>query len=220
MISLDDADRHHRLPDSTSAARPGYTAEAAPDDAALMRLVQQGDERAFTALYDRVAPVLLAAILRIVPERRDAESILLETFMQAWRSAARYSEERSPVLAWLHMIARSRALDFSRSSARTLRLMPMSIDHAPNAALAAEGQSYNPSRRAEDEERGRIVASAMSSLTVPQRTAIELAFFEGLSHSEIAERLHEPLGTIKSRIRLAMARLRSVLHPSSRELAT
>ena len=196
------------------------TEAGSKDDAELMRRIQAGDEQAFAVLFDRRAPAILTAILRIVPERVDAESILLEAFAQAWRECARYSPARSPVLAWLFIIARSRALDFSRSSSRTLRLMPVSVDRAPDSALQATGQSYDPTHDVENKERAAIVASAMSVLTPLQRTAIELAFFDGLTHSEIAERLHEPLGTIKSRIRLAMVRLRNALHPSSRELAT
>lgn len=220
MFSLDDAEHHHGTPGYTPASDAARPSEPALDDAALMRLVQSGDERAFATLYDRRAPVLLAAIMRIVPERLDAESVLLDTFTQAWRNAGRYSPTRSPVLSWLFVIARSRALDFSRSAARTLRLMPVSVDRAPDSALGAAGQSYDPTRSVEDEERTAVVASAMTTLTPLQRTAIELAFFEGLTHSEIADRLQEPLGTIKSRIRLAMVRLRGALHPSSRELAT
>ncbi len=219
MLPLDNMDprtaRPEDHPRSTAAPSPGEL-----DDAALMRLVQGGDERAFATLFDRRSPAILAAILRIVPERQDAESVLLESFAQAWREKARYSSTRSPVLSWLFVIARSRALDFSRSATRTLRLVPVSIDHAPDSAITAQGHTFNPSRAVEDDERSVIVESAMSALTPLQRTAIELAFFEGLSHSEIAERLHEPLGTIKSRIRLALVRLRNALHPSSRELAT
>jgi len=181
------------------------------DDLALAYAVQRRNERALATLYDRHAPAMLGLILRIVPEPAEAESVLLETFAQAWRSADRYSPERGPVVVWLATMARSRALDFARATKRRARLVPMSMDDAPPESLAARDSSSDPAAAAEHRERTERLATALAQLPDAQRAAIELAFYEGLSHTDVAAKLGEPLGTIKTRIRLGMTKLRSVL---------
>jgi RNA polymerase sigma-70 factor, ECF subfamily len=193
--------------DSESAARP----EARPDDAALVDAMRRGDERAAGALYDRHAPIVMGLAMSIVRDRTDAETVVLDVFTQAWRDAVRYDAARGSVASWLLVLCRSRALDLLRSAGRRARLAPVSVDEAPPAALVAEDAPSDPSRAVEQHERQTEVAAAMSELPEPQRQVIELAFFEGLSHSEIAERLAEPLGTVKTRIRLGMTKLRQLL---------
>jgi RNA polymerase sigma-70 factor (ECF subfamily) len=183
------------------------------DDCALLDAIDRGDEQALATLYDRHSPLILGVTMRIVGERVGAETVLLDTFTQAWRDAGRYDASRGPVTAWLIMIARSRALDFVRSAARQARVGAVSVDDVAPSALAADESTTSPLRNLENSERASIVSGAVGSLPEAQRVAIELAFYEGLSHSEIAERLREPLGTIKTRIRLGMTKLRQLLEP-------
>jgi RNA polymerase sigma-70 factor (ECF subfamily) len=135
----------------------------------------------------------------------------LEVFAQVWRDALRYSPERGPVISWLVMIARSRALDVMRAAGRRARIMPISMEDAPQHSLEARDSSSDPSHAVETRERRERLASALALLPESQRTAIELTFYEGLSHSDVAARLGEPLGTIKTRIRLGMTKLRAAL---------
>jgi RNA polymerase sigma-70 factor (ECF subfamily) len=184
---------------------------SSPDDATLVDAMRRGDERAVGALYDRHSPMVMGLALSIVRDRTDAETVVLDTFTQAWRSADRFDAARGSVASWLLVLCRSRSLDLLRSAGRRARLTPMSVDDAPATALVAEDAPSDPSQGVEAGERQREVAAAMRELPVPQRQVIELAFFEGLSHSEIAERLAEPLGTVKTRIRLGMTKLRQLL---------
>ncbi len=187
------------------------------DDNALVDAIRGGDERALATLYDRYAPVVMGLAVRIARDSTIAESVLLETFAQAWTDARRYDARRGAVASWLVTIARSRALDAVRASQCQARLGSVSVDDAPPAQLAAEDFASNPLRALESSERRVAVAEALGALPEPQRQAVELAFFEGLSQSEIAERLAEPLGTIKTRIRLAMTKLRQLLGPHGTE---
>lgn len=188
------------------------SATQAPD-LSLVQRIAAGDERAVAELYDRYGSVLYAVAYRILGERADAEEVVMETFAQVWREATRFEAERGSVPAWLTMMARSRALDQVRSRDRRDRL-------ASNAAREDDSQSpamgvygTDPTHEAEQSERRRRVMDAMGSLSPVQREAIELAYYEGLSQSEIAERLNEPLGTIKTRVRLGMMKLRDALRP-------
>ena len=189
--------------DSDSAARL--------DDASLIDAMRRGDERAVGLLYDRHASMVMGLALSIVRDRTDAETVVLDTFTQVWRDAARYDVARGSVASWLLVLGRSRALDLLRSAGRRARLTPVSVDDAPAAALVAEDAPSDPAQAVEAHERQRHVAAALGELPQAQRQAIELAFFEGLSHSEVAERLGEPLGTVKTRIRLGMTKLRQLL---------
>ena len=187
------------------------------DDVALVTAMRRGDERALALLYDRHAPVVMGIAVRILGDADVAETALLDTFTHAWNNAAQYDERRASVLGWLVMIARSRAIDLGRATARHERGGSISVDAAPVELLTADDLSSNPGRLIEARERRTAIVRAMGSLPDPQRVAVELAFFEGLSQSEIAERLAEPLGTIKTRIRLAMMKLRDLLGPHGDE---
>ncbi|MCC7001467.1 MAG: sigma-70 family RNA polymerase sigma factor [Gemmatimonadaceae bacterium] len=187
------------------------------DDARLVQLMRLGDERALAALYDRYAPSLLGLIQRIVRERADAESVLMATFLQAWRTAASFDAARGSLLSWLATIARSRAVDSARSGARRERREQLVTEQdAPIAEAEAPG-STDPLDGITQQERRTAIEAALTSLSAPQRTVIELAFFEGLTHVEIAERLAEPLGTIKTRIRQGLIKLRGLLAPLAQE---
>lgn len=174
-------------------------------DSDLLTRMSGGDESALATLYDRWSDRVHSLAVHVLRDARDAEDIVEETFWQAWRGAARYDAARGNVGTWLLTICRSRSLDKLRSRRR--RPEDTTLDDAPPAAA--------PQPDAMDAmvtmETGRIVRSALAELPLEQRQAIELAYFRGLSQSEIAETTGQPLGTIKTRVRLAMAKLREKL---------
>jgi RNA polymerase sigma-70 factor (ECF subfamily) len=182
-------------------------------DGDLIAKAARGDERAIATLYDRYGGVLYAVAYRIVGQRADAEEVVIEAFAQAWREAPRFASERGSVAGWLTMIARSRALDTVRARSRRDRLTA-SAAADPSGGSPAMGEWHpDPAGAVDHAERREKVRVALEALSPPQRQAIELAFFEGLSQSEIADRLQEPLGTIKTRVRLGMQKLRESLRP-------
>jgi RNA polymerase sigma-70 factor, ECF subfamily len=180
-------------------------------DGELVAGAARGDERAMGQLYDRYAGVLYAVAYRIAGERADAEEVVLEAFAQAWRDAPRFEPGRGSVAGWLTMIARSRALDLVRARSRRDRITASAAADRPDAPPAMSDFRPDPAGALDHDERRRQVRSALDTLSQPQRQAIELAYFEGLSQSEIAERLQEPLGTVKTRVRLGMQKLRECL---------
>ncbi|HEX6617506.1 MAG TPA: sigma-70 family RNA polymerase sigma factor [Gemmatimonadales bacterium] len=186
---------------------PGQvTRMSSPADFELVARAAAGDERALGLLYDRYGSVLYAVAFRILGERADAEEVVLEAFTQAWRDAPRFEPGRGSVAGWLTTIARSRALDLVRARTRRTRITAAAAAEAPAAPP-------RPDSALDHEDRRREVRRALDALSPTQRQAIELAYFEGLSQSEIAERLQEPLGTIKTRVRLGMQKLRECLRP-------
>ncbi len=182
---------------------------AADPDRDLVARVAGGEERALGALYDRFAPSLYGMALRMTGEAADAEEVVLDTFSQVWREAGRFRSERGSTGAWLTMICRSRALDLIRARTRRGRATDRAAALDPEPALGQPGPAADEAVLAT--EQARTVAAALGNLPARQRTALELAFFDGLSHSEIAARLDEPLGTIKTRIRSAMLHLKAAL---------
>jgi RNA polymerase sigma-70 factor (ECF subfamily) len=186
---------------------------SAPADRDLVAQAAAGDERAIGQLYDRYATVLYTVAYRISGQRADAEEVVIESFAQAWRDAARFEPGRGSVAGWLTMIARSRALDLVRARSRRERITQTAAADRPDAPLAMGAWRGDPADALDRTERGRQVRAALDDLSPPQRQAIELAFFEGLSQSEIAARLNEPLGTVKTRVRLGMQKLRTALRP-------
>jgi RNA polymerase sigma-70 factor, ECF subfamily len=171
-----------------------------------MGRIAAGDRRAFAELFDRHAPLVLGVLTRMLRRREEAEEVLQECFLQAWRRAASYRPEGATPRGWLLMLGRSRALDRIRAS-------QAHIERESATAPPAETPPVG-TRALEAAEAGRQVSTALGRLPQEQRRCIELAFFEGLSHSQIAERLREPLGTIKSRIALGMRKLRSAMEPA------
>jgi RNA polymerase sigma-70 factor, ECF subfamily len=181
-------------------------------DRNLLDRLARRDEAALERLYDRYSGVLYAVAYRISGERSDAEEIVLDAFAQAWRDADRFRSERGSVIGWLTMICRSRALDLVRARGRRARLATTAA-REPEGPPAMGADNPGADRGVERLERRAVVAEALRGLSPPQREAIELAYYEGLSHAEIAERLGEPLGTVKTRVRLAMQKLRDLLRP-------
>lgn len=209
--------RLHRDDPPTSAPYPNpppaWTGSTGVTDAELLARAARGDGPAVGMIYDRYGQVMYAVAYRIVRQPGDAEEVVAEAFTQAWREAGRFEAGRGSVAAWLTVITRSRALDFMRARARRERITDAAQRRDPDGApgMGAPGASTDAAVIAQ--EREHHVAKALADLSPPQRAAIELAFFEGLSHSEIAERLNEPLGTVKTRVRLGMQKLRESLKP-------
>lgn len=172
----------------------------------LLAAVAAGDQAALAQLYDACSGWVLALALKLLADRQLAEEVTLDVFMQVWRRADTYEPRRGKAASWLLTIARSRALDALRARrARTRHEEEFPVD----LRVAADGLDPLLAHNATD--RGERVRSAIASLPEDQRRAIELAYFPGLSHSEIAARLGLPLGTIKTRIRLGMFKLRERL---------
>jgi len=169
--------------------------------------MSEGDERALGTLYDRWVPAVHSLVLHIVRDSAEAEDVVEEVFWQAWRQAARYEPSRGSVSTWLLTIARSRALDKLRSLRRTRdETVPLAV-----ATDAVASPVATPQGAAELSERRTLVAAALQELPREQREALELSYFAGLSQTEIAERTGQPLGTVKTRMRLAMQKLRGKL---------
>ena len=181
------------------------------DHSTLVAAMARGDERAAAELYDAYSRIMFVLAVRIVGERADAEEVVLEAFTQAWNGASMYQPARSSVMSWLTMMTRTRALDFVRARSRRARVVADAARGFVDEPLAVAGNIRMASERMEDSERAAAVTQAMNALAKPQRDAIELAFFNGMSHPEIAQFLNEPLGTIKTRIRLGMHHMRHVL---------
>ena len=170
----------------------------APEAQSLLHCLTGGDAAALGEFYDRFAGLVNGLALRILRNTTEAEDVVQEVFIQVWRQAERFDPSRGSPEAWLCTIARTRALD--RLRRRTAR--------REEASDAAPGVSAVPRT-----EEALAVRKALEGLSADQRHALELAYYEGLTHTEIAARLGEPLGTVKTRIRTAMIRLRDVLGP-------
>ena len=179
-----------------------------PTDASLMERILQRDSEALETLYDRYARPVYSLVLRISQQPASAEEIVQDVFLQVWRNAKSYQAVRGPLEPWLFTVARNRALDFLRLKREKQRRREDSADFdlPPSAIVRPDPEgAMDQSRRAEK------VRALMNSLPEPQRRAIELAFFEGMTHSEISAAIGEPLGTVKSWIRGGLLRLREFL---------
>ena len=187
-------------------------------DLDLVAAMARGEERAASELYDRHAAVMFGLAVRMVGEAADAEEVVLDAFSQAWRDAARYDTTRGTVAGWLTTIVRTRALDLIRARGRRAKMTDNAAAQTDSPAGMGEGFP-EPDQRVVQSERAVAISSAMDTLPEAQRRAIELAFFEGLTHHEVAERLREPLGTVKTRIRLGMQKLRDLLESVAPERA-
>jgi RNA polymerase sigma-70 factor, ECF subfamily len=182
-------------------------------DAALVARMAAGDEHALGVLYDRWATTVHTIAYYLLGQADDAEDAVEETFWQAWREAGRYDASRGAVSTWLSTIARSRALDRQRARRRRAE-EPLDgiVPSSEGSGVAGSGNAHaSPQQQAEASERARDVAAALEKLPAEQREVIELAYFGGLSQSEIAARTSLPLGTVKTRARLALEKLRAPL---------
>ena len=185
----------------------GYTARvdvsAGPTDVALVHAAAAGDRDALGALYDRYASLLVALGQRILKNRREAEDLMHDVFLEVWRHAKDYDEARGSVRSWILLRLRSRALDRLKSAAYS-RVVSMEAGGVREEHLVAE----TPSGPGPD---GALVRRALAGLATDQRVVLEQAYFEGSSLAEIATRLGVPIGTVKSRLARALGKLREEL---------
>jgi RNA polymerase sigma-70 factor, ECF subfamily len=180
-------------------------ADSLNSPAYLIRQTANQDREAFGQLYDRFSCVVYTLAMRMLRMPSDAEDLLQEVFVQVWHQANRYSEERGSPEAWIINIARSRAIDKLRARRRMEKSFVLTDDPA-----RAESTENVESSAAESETK-LAMNSALATLPEPQRRVLALAYFEGLSQTEIADRLKEPLGTVKTRMRSGIHRLRDML---------
>ena len=178
-----------------------------------MRRVAAGDESALEEIYRRYAGMLKALILRVVKDYGAAEEILQEVFVQAWRQADRYNDQRASVSTWLALIARSRSID----RIRTRKVVARTVANA-HQEKGDEHQSPEGMGNVLNDERRERLTEALAGLPDEQRTVLELAFYKGMTQREISEREGIPLGTVKTRTLLAMNKLRKTLAPEIEEL--
>ena len=167
------------------------------DDASLLALVRRGDEQAMASLYDRYSKVVYSVALRVLRDPASAEDVLQEIFMQIWRTPDSFIATRGSLGGWLAVVSRNRSIDALRRKRPT-----ESVDEIGLAS---------PTNLADEAERNLMMGKARETialLPVEQRKTLEMAFFDGLTHSEIAEMTGDPLGTVKTRIRSALLTLR------------
>jgi RNA polymerase sigma-70 factor (ECF subfamily) len=175
--------------------------------AALIGRAAAGDQHAVSELYDATSRMVYGLVLRILGDEAAAEEVMLDVYMQVWRQAGTYDAGRGAPLAWLATIARSRAIDRLRAGRQEWqRARSLETVSQLSTGESLEEAAYVAELR-------EVVRGALGTLSAEQREALELAYYGGLSHSEIAERLGQPLGTVKTRIRLGMMKLRALLKP-------
>lgn len=179
------------------------------DDEALLARVAQGDSRALELLYDRYARVVYSAALRILGAAELAEDIVQETFWRVWRRGGTFQPGRGPAAAWIFGIAHNLSID----ELRRQRARPRPVYDTDDRPVLRdrEDEAGDVVASALERERRRLIGAALAQIPGDQREAIELAYFGGMSQTEIAERLGSPLGTIKTRIRLGLRKLRDLL---------
>jgi RNA polymerase sigma-70 factor (ECF subfamily) len=197
-------EQHVRSAQGAATVRP-----VEPDWGAVIERIAGGDRAALAEFYDGTAALVHGLTMRILGDRSAAEEATADTYVQVWRQADRWDAQRGAPLAWLLMLARSRAIDRLRASG----------GHSERETLVEAPAAHAPSSEQEAavSERRRLVRSALARLLPEQRRLIELAYFEGRSHTEIASSLGQPLGTVKTRIRLGMTRLRESLGAIARD---
>jgi RNA polymerase sigma-70 factor (ECF subfamily) len=181
---------------STAARNPNL------NDQALILAIRSGDQQAMAELYDRYSPVVYAVALRVLSDTAAAEDVLQEIFMQVWRNPAAFESGRGNLAPWLAVITRNRAVDVLRKRRPQTEISENTISIEPDLASEAD--------------RGRAVdkvRAVLKDMPAAQRSALEMAYFEGYSQSEISEKTGEPLGTIKTRIRAGLMVLRKAVAP-------
>jgi RNA polymerase sigma-70 factor (ECF subfamily) len=177
---------------------------AQANEVQLLQAIAAGDEAALAQLYDQYRGILLGLLMRILGSREEAEDVLQEVFIQVWRRASDYEPNRGRPFTWLVTLTRSRAIDRLRQRASRERTVAASAEQNPEEASDAVADTY----RAEQRE---IVTAALKRLPDEQRQTLLLAYFDGLTQTEIAKRLNAPLGTVKTRMRSGMIKLRELL---------
>ncbi len=183
----------------------GMDADIIDDPTSLLQQIARGDREAFGRFYDRFATLVFTFAVRLLQVRSDAEDLLQEVFLQVWRQANSYDQRRGSPEAWIITLTRSRGIDKLRSiRRRDRRVIPPEESSRGKGGEGMERSTVEPEARL-------MVRGALARLPEAQRTVLELAYFEGLTQSEIAARLDEPLGTVKTRMRAGLERLRGLL---------
>jgi len=175
-------------------------------DVELVALLASGDVQAAEQLYDRYASTLLALSIRIVRDRSEAEDVVHDAFVTMANRAAQYARERGTVIAWLVTLVRNLSIDRTRRRERRGSILRNVVAEEPRVA------AVDPEELLSDARARGAIREALAAIPAVQRTTLELAFFDGLTYPEIAERENVPLGTIKSRAARALASLREALH--------
>lgn len=176
------------------------------DDISLLREIVDRDQGAISQLYDRYARLIYTIAYKILGSQEESEEVVIDVFNQVWRSAASYNPAKARVDTWLFMITRSRALDRLRSLGRTKK-----VNLACIGAAVLSPQASTPEENLLVLEKCDRLKTALNQLPIAQREALELAYYNGLTHAQIAATTSKSIGTIKTRIRLGLAKLRSIL---------
>ena len=190
---------------------PDETAYSGLDDEELMQRLAYRDLVAFRALYDRYGNLVYSAALRVVRDAQIAEDMVQEIFLRIWRKPESYVAQRGRFVTWLTSVTRNRAVDEVRSRGRRFRHETASPEEQERELPASEQD--DPALTAELSDQRRLILAALTQIPAEQREIIELAYFGGLTQQEIADLLSQPLGTVKTRIRLGMQKLRAALTP-------
>lgn len=173
-------------------------------DVELLHAVARGDEEALARLYDQYRVILFSVLVRILKSREEAEDVLQEVFLQVWRRAKDFDQSRGKPFTWLVTLARSRAIDRIRQLGARQRLADSAAQNSSDVVSDAVSDTLHSEQR-------EIVVRALATLPDEQRRTLNLAYFDGLTQSEIAEQLGTPLGTVKTRMRSGMIKLRELL---------
>jgi len=179
---------------------PEIVTPASEDDAALLSRIERGDERAMAVLFDRYSKIVYSVSLRVLRDTASAEDVMQEIFMQIWRNTSSFTATKGSLGGWLSVVSRNRSIDILRRKRPSEQVEEMNL--ASNTNLADES------------ERNILMVKARATVALlppEQRKTLEMAFFDGLTHSEIAELTGDPLGTVKTRIRSALTTLRKAM---------
>ena len=190
---------------------PDETAYTELDDEELMQRLVYRDLRAFRTLFDRYGNLVYSAALRVVRDAQIAEDMVQEIFLRIWRKPDSYVAQRGRFVTWLTSVTRNRAVDEIRSRGRRFRYETASPEEQERELAAPD--TNDPALTAELADQRRLILAALAQIPQEQRQIIELAYFGGFTQQEIAQRLSQPLGTVKTRIRLGMQKLRVALTP-------
>jgi RNA polymerase sigma-70 factor (ECF subfamily) len=197
----------------TMTARPAPSSYRDISDEALMERLSQGDAGALEALYDRYGNLVYSTAQRVLRDAHLAEDVSQEVFLRLWRQPERYVAERGRFVTWLLSVTRNRAVDWLRTRGRRSRLEATSPEQQERELPADDAP--DPALSAELADQRRAVLAAMATLSPQRRQVIDLAYFGGLTQREMAHRLSQPLGTVKTRVRAAMQTLRQALQGSN-----